>query len=96
MAYHNYQCDLPSSKCNAITLDPLISQYPFQAMQHVADSWHSQIGSSVVMVLITFFKANPELFATNGDRQEGVAWYLCDNCYLYKHADGDDSSICSL
>ena len=58
---HNYQCDLLSSTCNTITLDPLISWYSFQAMQCVADSWHSLIGSSAVMVVITFFKANLEL-----------------------------------
>ena len=69
---YSYQCDLPSSKCSAITLDSLISQY-FQAMQRVADSWRSPIGSSAIMILIAFFKADPEPYPTNEERQEWAA-----------------------
>ena len=91
---YSYQCDLPSSKCSAITLDSLISQY-FQAMQRVADSWRSPIGSSAIMILIAFFKADPEPYLTNEERQEWAAWYLHHNRFLYKHANGDDPSVCN-
>lgn len=51
---YNYQCNLPYSKCSTITLDSLISKYYIQAMQHVADSWHSPMGSSAIKFLLLF------------------------------------------
>ena len=62
-------------------------------MQRVADSWRSPIGSTTIMVLIAFFNANSELYATDGDRQEWAKWYLENFCFAYEHADGNDKSV---
>ena len=40
------------------------------------------------MILIAFFKADPEPYLTNEERQEWAAWYLRHNRFLYKHANG--------
>ena len=37
-----------------------------------------------------FFQMDPEPYPTNEDRQEWVEWHLQDNCFLYKHANGDE------
>ena len=50
-----------------------------EAHQRVADSWHSLMGSSAIMILIAFFKADLEPYPTNKERQEWAAWYLHHN-----------------
>ena len=63
-------------------------------MQHVTGSWHSPIGSTGIMVLIAFFNANLELYASNSDCQEWAKWYVEDFCFAYELANGNDKSVC--
>ena len=62
-------------------------------MQHVADLWCSPIGLAAIMVLISFFNANSELYATDSNCQEWAKWYLEDFHFVYEHADGNDKLV---
>ena len=62
-------------------------------MQHVADSWHNTMGSSASIALGVFFAENVKLYLDDDTRQKFTAWYLNNNRFAYRAADGPDPTV---
>ena len=62
-------------------------------MQHVADSWCNAMSSSASIALGTFFTENVKLYPDDNTQQKFTIWYLNNNHFVYRAADGPDPTV---
>ncbi|KAG2337302.1 hypothetical protein BDR05DRAFT_895479, partial [Suillus weaverae] len=58
----------------------------------VADSYHSNIGSTAVAIVIAYFESQDSLRDSDDNRAEFAVFALSNLRFLYKKANGDDKS----
>ena len=65
-------------------------------MQHVSDSWHSTMGSTAIMVVLTFCNENSDLKYSDMNHQEFATEYLEHLHFLYRKSDGDYINVSTI
>ncbi|KAG2335812.1 hypothetical protein BDR05DRAFT_953807 [Suillus weaverae] len=73
------------------TVTSLSSVY-YIAVQRVADSYRSNIGSAAIAIVIVYFESQDSLRDSDDNRAEFAVFALSNLQFLYKKANGDDKS----
>lgn len=65
-----------------------------KTLQRVSDSWRNSIGSTGIIILLSYCDGHPDLKNSDANRIEFATYYLEHLRFLYKKAEGDNPDVC--